>query len=564
MIPLNHKTIPIILLMNENQTKIKEIIKLLVNECLKIACVTLESLESIETKPIVYSDNNTILLKEYTSTLLFQTHKQQVVRLKLACILIQSIIRMYLKRIKYNRIYHLIIKLQANLRGKTDRIIFINKKQSISIIKRNYKMIKQKYQYKLQMNAIKLIQKQIMGNVVQRLRYKRMKRVSFLLQEMTRGYIIRKNSLNIIKSIEIIKNILKKYIYNYRIIKNYTNSVICIQRYIRGWISREYNNKNVRILKIRKRQRIANQVIKKIQANFRRKIIQKRYYELISAIKIIQTWGRSKSLIRIYKAIKKVVIWCQCHWRRLKSLHIVSNIRMSTMMIIETNYIEKFCDNEIQSLINYSNPNDWKIGVGIYRNGHIKCTKRIIGYDVSYDLSDSYPNGYLITLLSFISNLKKYEKKTVTHIALGGEHTVIIDNSVNFYSFGISDDGQLGQNNRINYSQPKLMELMEITMHLSENSLNKGLKIRTKVINVACGRSHTLVLSDNGRIYSWGSNKRGQLGHSNFESSAIPRVVGHDNVEISSTRGVRSGSFSLKYVLFLYLTFNILIVSINS
>jgi len=43
-------------------------------------------------------------------------------------------------------------------------------------------------------------------------------------------------------------------------------------------------------------------------------------------------------------------------------------------------------------------------------------------------------------------------------------------------------------------------------------------------VKVVCGSTHSLVLTSEGKIYSWGSNDKGQLGHgkkSNLEKEPI-------------------------------------------
>jgi len=45
------------------------------------------------------------------------------------------------------------------------------------------------------------------------------------------------------------------------------------------------------------------------------------------------------------------------------------------------------------------------------------------------------------------------------------------------------------------------------------------------VVEVACGSSHTLVLTDDNKIYSWGNSNSGQLGMGNTETSPHPRPL---------------------------------------
>lgn len=42
---------------------------------------------------------------------------------------------------------------------------------------------------------------------------------------------------------------------------------------------------------------------------------------------------------------------------------------------------------------------------------------------------------------------------------------------------------------------------------------------------VACGRAHTVVVTDNGNVWCWGDNKAGQLGIGNLNSTSTPKLV---------------------------------------
>lgn len=56
-------------------------------------------------------------------------------------------------------------------------------------------------------------------------------------------------------------------------------------------------------------------------------------------------------------------------------------------------------------------------------------------------------------------------------------------------------------------------------------SLLKSLSDK-KVIQIACGKSHSLVLTDKGYLYSWGRGFEGQLGLSEtIEIASVPQYV---------------------------------------
>ena len=48
----------------------------------------------------------------------------------------------------------------------------------------------------------------------------------------------------------------------------------------------------------------------------------------------------------------------------------------------------------------------------------------------------------------------------------------------------------------------------------------------TFVVQIACGTSHTLVVTDNGKLYTWGYNNYGQLGNGNKNLSQTPVHIG--------------------------------------
>lgn len=46
-----------------------------------------------------------------------------------------------------------------------------------------------------------------------------------------------------------------------------------------------------------------------------------------------------------------------------------------------------------------------------------------------------------------------------------------------------------------------------------------------EVVKVACGWDHSLAVTANGRVYTWGSGANGKLGHGDEESFDIPTLV---------------------------------------
>ncbi|XP_078139122.1 putative E3 ubiquitin-protein ligase HERC3 [Centroberyx gerrardi] len=99
-------------------------------------------------------------------------------------------------------------------------------------------------------------------------------------------------------------------------------------------------------------------------------------------------------------------------------------------------------------------------------------------------------------------------KKTV-YISCGKDHTAILMKDGTVFTFGSGQYGQLGHNSFRDELRPRLVaELWG-----------------AKVTKIACGRHHTLVLTDSKRVYSFGCGEQGQLGRGEGSHQSVPLPV---------------------------------------
>ncbi|MEQ2276649.1 hypothetical protein XENORESO_001753 [Xenotaenia resolanae] len=86
----------------------------------------------------------------------------------------------------------------------------------------------------------------------------------------------------------------------------------------------------------------------------------------------------------------------------------------------------------------------------------------------------------------------------VVAMACGQDHCLALCASGQVFSWGAGDDGQLGQvpGQQCNNQRPSRVPI----------------PMPIKIIQVACGNSHSLALTRGGDVLSWGSNSHGQLG----------------------------------------------------
>lgn len=94
------------------------------------------------------------------------------------------------------------------------------------------------------------------------------------------------------------------------------------------------------------------------------------------------------------------------------------------------------------------------------------------------------------------------------YVACGSNHTVILDEDGYCYSMGDNRSGQLG-----------LSPSAQGHGLLGETKPNQSIPTRISDIkfkHIACGRNHTVLIDENGIIYSTGGNGFGQLGLGDF------------------------------------------------
>ena len=92
-----------------------------------------------------------------------------------------------------------------------------------------------------------------------------------------------------------------------------------------------------------------------------------------------------------------------------------------------------------------------------------------------------------------MSTLKVHQ---IISMACGCDHTLALSSCGNILAWGRNTEGQLGIETR-NCVDSSSLQII---------ALNVGIK------QIACGTNHSLLLCNNGNIYSFGSNKFGQLG----------------------------------------------------
>ncbi|KAH7416310.1 hypothetical protein KP509_14G085200 [Ceratopteris richardii] len=97
----------------------------------------------------------------------------------------------------------------------------------------------------------------------------------------------------------------------------------------------------------------------------------------------------------------------------------------------------------------------------------------------------------------------------LVHLACGGSHAVAVFGNGEAMTWGNNSSGQLGHGDLQNRCEPRLVRELQ------------WLKIKT----AAAGWSHSAFISDDQKLFTFGSGGYGQLGHGDLDSCNIPRQV---------------------------------------
>lgn len=106
--------------------------------------------------------------------------------------------------------------------------------------------------------------------------------------------------------------------------------------------------------------------------------------------------------------------------------------------------------------------------------------------------------------------------KTISKMAAGGNHTLVIASDGKLYAWGSGTQGQLGNEADLSSEVPVPVKM-----------LPGALEGKT-IIAIAAGEHHSLALTSEGKVFAWGSNYYGQLGRgtNNTTSSNVPVQIG--------------------------------------
>ena len=113
----------------------------------------------------------------------------------------------------------------------------------------------------------------------------------------------------------------------------------------------------------------------------------------------------------------------------------------------------------------------------------------------------------------------------IVHVTASSDLTFCIAENGQMFSFGLGTNFQLGHGNNRNQLTPKCIQ---------RNLLGKT------IIKVSCSDIHTICLTSDGHVFSFGKGEYGQLGHGDKKDQSTPKLIkgelfGEKMVQVSTS-----------------------------
>jgi len=137
------------------------------------------------------------------------------------------------------------------------------------------------------------------------------------------------------------------------------------------------------------------------------------------------------------------------------------------------------------------------------------------------------------------NRLNLIKKIPIESIACGNKFCLILSGQGIVYSFGKNKFGELGTGDKVGRENPEPIYYL--------------IDIGEKITQISCGFKHSVAKGSLGKVYSWGLNATGQLGHGNFLDSIIPKII---NFEVNKQFKTKTFQISCSYRGTLFLTEN--------
>ncbi|CAD8134717.1 unnamed protein product [Paramecium pentaurelia] len=476
---------------------------------------------------------------------------------------IQAAFRRCQMRDKFKKFMRMIKRVAKKIKRKLRKIQFRKKMKAATLIQKFYFMYQIRKKQKLFRKQIDYLKYAILSKIQQKQFQKKVE----CIRKIQKNFRISRIQKRIMQYLDIrrVLNIIIDNSWEQIRIK----AAITIQKYYRGYYTRKSHKKEVQQIKEVGRKIRMEKRIKTIQRWARGYIIRVRLSKMHEAAYLIQGYFRMKHLSCVFQRMRQAAVIIQRRFRMIlpRRRELKQQYDQYISPLEQQLQQQKLQEETDLFGLKIGQKTDYDSaliqGMESLIQPKIYLFAFIIDLEIISDTSDSY-NG------TFASNYKdifiqSFEKENPLQFIQVGENTTIGACCNKLYGWGLNDMSQLGftQDGEKHYptqlnfmgkmknismgqnhclvqqndnklfiwgclqhkyiQHPKLLhENAEFIkayrnriLYISEGKVYDQLKciqMNVKITSLSCGSSFTILLSENGGLYSYGQNEKGQLG----------------------------------------------------
>lgn len=432
-----------------------------------------------------------------------------------AAIYIQSRWRKYHTFHRFQRFHEALICLQSHFRRRKESEQVNNLRQAHLIVAKaigHWIYIRRR---RHQLRVKQWLSRQIFQRYILRLRLRIRRRRIQELQYSVRGFLIRKEVEHLAAAAGKIRRLIRKFLWRKLLYRKRYLAVLRLQKCVRGFLCRENYFRVVQVLQLRKRQKMFQSVVVKVQRNYRRYFVQSRFHRLREATIRLQSFCRTAIQRHRYWKLMIAVFRLQAFFRRCLAVKVLHGLKTEQMWKEERQQWKTMQTEEKRHFLQYYN-SCRSVSEGNSSmtscKGVVLKGPRYLGFRVSRDLTkvrgreilgleihgpsmEIYESQWLKSITSFIhekcgGNVGKSSLHSRDTMTMNSKEEARLESSLN--------SKQIGWKGSTRSST-------------SLSSPRKGLG-GVWIVDLFVGRDFTLLMDERGQLYGWGANHEGQLG----------------------------------------------------
>lgn len=505
--------------------------------------------EKIDVKDIEI-DKKSISLPEAVLEKFQKSYNKTLKKYEKSAKTIQNFWRCQNNKNSFRKIRNSIIKIQAFYKTRLQQTSYQNQKNHAIKIQRWYRKIYYKNYKKNQLLGLEVFFNYIRLKIETKF-VENCEKLALTCQKLWSGYKVRKSLKELLvarRMIDIVVN--RAWVVVMRNLRK--KSAITIQRYARGFLCRANLPESMRSF-FEFKSFLKRLIF--IQKHIRSFIIRKKYKQMKSSAIFIQNFWRGhlqhKKYNRMITSTGKIQRRVRCYLVKIRQIKLrlveflakEQNLLENTKFLETSNLINKkpslknnFSSQELAQTTFFSiNSPEKSSGLSLngslsrlimprspspararknspFRLEKIYFFTRVLEIHIMVDTSIIYEPLWTTQYMDFVKACKD-NKEYVADIKLGMCHCAGLTSKGNVYVWGWNDYNQCGRQSK----NPQLLESF------------KG----KKITQISCGDEHTIVKNNDGEVWSFGDNSKGQLGQGHYKI-----IKGSCKVQVPVTKQV--------------------------